>query len=84
MPPPGAAREEAQADAEAESLRLEMARHLERAVFPADRRTLLDVLEANHAPDTVLEAVRRLPQDGTYANVTEVAAAAGTGGRQAG
>jgi hypothetical protein len=84
VPPPGAEREEAQADAETESLRLEMARHLERAVFPADRGAVLEALEAHHAPDAVLEAARRLPQDGTYANVTEVVAAAGRDRRQAG
>jgi hypothetical protein len=54
-----------------------MARHLEGAVFPADRQTVLDVLEAHHAPDTVLEAARRLPDSGTYANVTEIVTAAG-------
>ncbi|MDQ1041226.1 hypothetical protein QFZ75_007642 [Streptomyces sp. V3I8] len=77
VPPPGAERDRARADSERESLRLEMARHLEGAVFPADRQTVLDVLEAHHAPDTVLEAARRLPDSGTYANVTEIVTAAG-------
>ncbi|MEU0103297.1 DUF2795 domain-containing protein [Streptomyces sp. NPDC006267] len=75
VPPPGAERQQTWAQAETEALRLQMARHLERAVFPADRRTVLDVLEEHHAPDTVLEAARHLPESGTYANVTEVVAA---------
>ncbi|MEU6388099.1 DUF2795 domain-containing protein [Streptomyces sp. NPDC046939] len=73
--PPGGEREEAQREADTESLRLELARHLERATFPADRQTLLDALQANHAPDTVLDAVRNLPDGATYTNVTEIAAA---------
>ncbi|MDX3527610.1 DUF2795 domain-containing protein [Streptomyces sp. ID05-39B] len=48
-------------------------RHLERTAFPADRRTVLDGLEAHHAPEPVLEAARGLPDDGgRYANTTEI------------
>ncbi|UUU29741.1 DUF2795 domain-containing protein [Streptomyces sp. CA-210063] len=72
VPPPGEERERAQADTEAEALRSELARHLERSVFPADRQTVLDVLEAHHAPDAALAAVRRLSDNGEYANVTEI------------
>ncbi|MFF7971074.1 DUF2795 domain-containing protein [Streptomyces sp. NPDC007905] len=72
VPPPGEEREQTQADAEAEFLRSELARHLERAAFPADRQTVLDVLEAHHAPDAALDAVRRLPDGGEYHNVTEI------------
>ncbi|MFI8192028.1 DUF2795 domain-containing protein [Streptomyces sp. NPDC085946] len=72
VPPPGEERDRARAEAEAETLRSDMARHLERAVFPADRRTVLDVLDAHHAPDHLLEAVRGLPDGGEYANVTEI------------
>lgn len=75
VPPPGEERERVQADTEAEALRSELARHLERAVFPADRQTVLDVLEAHHAPDATLDAVRRLPDSGEYANVTEIVTA---------
>ncbi|MER7729156.1 DUF2795 domain-containing protein [Streptomyces sp. NPDC096323] len=53
VPPPGAERDRAEAYADMESLRLEMARHLERTAFPADRQTVLDVLRGHHAPDTV-------------------------------
>ncbi|MGW5280346.1 DUF2795 domain-containing protein [Streptomyces collinus] len=77
VPARGEEREQARAAAEADSLRLELARHLERGAFPADRRRLLDVLEAHHAPDPVLQAVRKLPESGEYANVTEVVEALG-------
>ncbi|MEU3861738.1 DUF2795 domain-containing protein [Streptomyces sp. NPDC028722] len=77
VPPPGEQREQARAAAEADSLRIELARHLERAAFPGDRQRLLDMLQAHNAPDPVLEAVRKLPESGEYANVTEVARALG-------
>ncbi|MFF5025495.1 DUF2795 domain-containing protein [Streptomyces collinus] len=38
---------------------------------------MLDVLEAHHAPDPVLQAVRKIPESGEYANVTEVVEALG-------
>ncbi|APY84658.1 DUF2795 domain-containing protein [Streptomyces alfalfae] len=60
-------------DADAEDLRSELARHLERATFPADRRAVLEALEAHHAPEPTLEAVRRLPEGTRYANATESA-----------
>ncbi|MER7576540.1 DUF2795 domain-containing protein [Streptomyces sp. NPDC126514] len=77
VPPPGEDREQARAAAEADALRLELARHLERTAFPADRQRLLDVLEQHNAPDPVLEAARKLPQGGEYTNVTEVVEALG-------
>ncbi|MFI2373467.1 DUF2795 domain-containing protein [Streptomyces sp. NPDC018964] len=77
VPPPGEERDRARAEAEADSLRLELARHLDRTAFPADRRSVLEALEAHHAPDPVLEAARRLPEDGTYTNVTEIVEALG-------
>jgi hypothetical protein len=77
VPPPGAQREQARADAERQSLRLELARHLEPSVFPADRRKVLDTLQAHHAPDALLDFVRGLADSGTYANVTELVADGG-------
>ncbi|MGW7264530.1 DUF2795 domain-containing protein [Streptomyces sp. NPDC054842] len=77
VPPPGEGRDQARAAAEADALRLDLARHLERTAFPADRQTLLDTLEAHHAPDPTLEAARQLPEGGSYANVTEVVEALG-------
>ncbi|MGX1478513.1 UNVERIFIED_CONTAM: hypothetical protein RKD50_007321 [Streptomyces canus] len=81
VPPPGAERDRARAETEADSLRRELARHLDRTAYPADRRTVLDVLAAHHAPDPVLEAARSLPEGGSYANVTEIVDALGTGRR---
>ncbi|MEU3979131.1 DUF2795 domain-containing protein [Streptomyces sp. NPDC026672] len=72
VPPPGAERDRAWATTEADSLRLELARHMDRTAFPADRRRVLGTLEAHHAPDSVIDEVRALPPEGRYANVTEV------------
>ncbi|MFK4070198.1 DUF2795 domain-containing protein [Streptomyces sp. NPDC029674] len=77
VPPPGEDRDRARAAAEADALRLELSRHLERTTFPADRQTLLATLEAQHAPDHALEAVRRLPEGETYGDVTETVRALG-------
>nr|WP_223777618.1 DUF2795 domain-containing protein [Streptomyces sp. 135] len=73
VPPPGEERERARSFAEAEATRLELSRHLERSTFPADRQTLLETLESHHAPDSALQAVRRLPEGETYDNVTDAA-----------
>ncbi|MEU3610182.1 DUF2795 domain-containing protein [Streptomyces sp. NPDC035033] len=54
---------------------VEVARHLDRAAFPADARTLAAALEAGHAPGALVDAVRRLPEDGRYASPAEVARA---------
>ncbi|WP_063802868.1 MULTISPECIES: DUF2795 domain-containing protein [unclassified Streptomyces] len=64
-------------DADAEDLRSELAPHLERATFPADRRAVIKALEAHHAPEPTLEAARRLPEGTRYANATEIAGALG-------
>ncbi|UCM87466.1 DUF2795 domain-containing protein [Streptomyces marincola] len=74
VPPRGAPTTE---EAERESFRFELARHLRRTVFPADRDTLLDTLAAEHAPDGLAEPVRDLPADHRYANVQEVVDALG-------
>ncbi|WCN05274.1 DUF2795 domain-containing protein [Streptomyces sp. M92] len=81
VPASGEEREQGRVTAEAESLRGELARHLERTAFPADRETVLDVLEAHHAPDATLQAVRELPDGGEYANVTEIVNALYNGAR---
>jgi hypothetical protein len=71
VPPPGEERERARSAAEAEAMRLELSRHLERSTFPADRQTLLRTLESHHAPDSALAAVQRLPEGKTYDNVSD-------------
>lgn len=44
----------------------------ESAPLPADRRGCWSVLAAHNAAGPVLEAARRLPESGEYADVTEV------------
>ncbi|BCL27964.1 DUF2795 domain-containing protein [Streptomyces aurantiacus] len=83
VPPPGEERERARSAAEAEAMRLELSRHLERTTFPADRQTLLRTLESHHAPDSALAAVQRLPEGKTYDNVSDAVRAL-TPGRSAG
>ncbi|MFE4801044.1 DUF2795 domain-containing protein [Streptomyces sp. NPDC056708] len=77
VPPPGAERERARAEAEAEELRAELARRLNRAVFPADRASLLRTLSDAYAPDALMDAVRELPMDDRYANAGEITRALG-------
>lgn len=59
-------------DPSREALRLELARHLARTGFPADRDGLIAGLEGVHAPDQLVDTVRRLPPDRRYANAGEV------------
>ncbi|NBM19281.1 DUF2795 domain-containing protein [Streptomyces sp. GC420] len=72
VPPPGEERERAQARADAEALRFELARHLDRKSYPADRQSLTRTLAERHAPDEVLDAVRDLPSEGSYRNPEEI------------
>ncbi|MGK5532182.1 DUF2795 domain-containing protein [Streptomyces sp. URMC 129] len=74
VPPRGAAHTE---EARNEAFRFELARYLRRSVFPAERRELLGVLSETHAPDRLVDTVRELPSDHTYANVQEVVDALG-------
>jgi CBS domain-containing protein len=61
---------------EGAQLNIELARHLTRKTFPAKRNTLERVLEGNHAPDPVIDAVSRLPDgDHKYRNVQEIVTA---------
>jgi hypothetical protein len=55
--------------------RSRMGRYLRRSVFPADQRQLLAEAEENGAPDEIVEALRRVPQERTYGTVAEVWAA---------
>jgi hypothetical protein len=75
VPVPGAADPE---EAEAEALRSDLARHLGRGAFPADREGLKRTLMDQYAPDSLVETVRELPKGGgTYGNVQEVMSALG-------
>lgn len=64
-------------EAEAEALRSDLARHLGRNAFPAARRDLLRALLTANAPDTLVQAVRGLPEGGRYRNFQEVVLALG-------
>ena len=52
--------------------RSELAGWLGRAVFPADRRALLDWLRGQHAPDRVLSEVAAAPDDIQFGSVGEL------------
>lgn len=71
-PPPGSS--EGLTPAEIE-FRSQLARHLDRSTFPADRKALTRGLAAHQAPEPLLEAVRGLRGDRTYRNVDEAARA---------
>lgn len=61
----------------AETLRSDLARHLGRGAFPADRRTLVRAMLTAHAPDQLVDTVRELPRGDRYRNVQEVVVALG-------
>lgn len=58
-----------------DSVRLELARILHRGAFPAGPRELTRVLSRRHAPDTLVEALERLPRRARYGSVQELAEA---------
>lgn len=60
-------------------VRNDLARHLDRNVYPARRSALLGALHRHQAPDTLLERVSGLPADDVYPNVQEVVRALGYG-----
>ncbi|MGW0338071.1 DUF2795 domain-containing protein [Streptomyces sp. NPDC003011] len=57
------------------AVRLELARILGRSSFPASSGDLVHVLRRKNAPDTLVEALERLPRKDRYANVQELARA---------
>ncbi|OUC94258.1 DUF2795 domain-containing protein [Streptosporangium minutum] len=64
--------------------RSELARWISGAgVFPADRATLLARAEEQNAPDSVIGAVRSLPEK-TFTNLAEVAETLGYGKEDSG
>ncbi|MGH3310372.1 MAG: DUF2795 domain-containing protein [Streptomyces sp.] len=75
LPVPGTSDREELAD---EALRSDLARHLGRHSFPADRRALERSLLDEHAPEPLVETVRELPGGrARYGNVQEVMVALG-------
>ncbi|MEU9211597.1 DUF2795 domain-containing protein [Streptomyces sp. NPDC048415] len=63
------------ASASVEKVQLELARILGRTSFPAGPRDLIDTLRSKNAPDSLIEAVERLPRKTRYATARELATA---------
>lgn len=61
------------------ALRSELARHLDRSIYPARRAALLGALRRRQAPDALLDRVASLPPDEPYPNVQAVVRAMGFG-----
>jgi hypothetical protein len=60
-------------------VRSDLARHLERGVFPARRSALLGALHRHQASDALLDRVSALPHHEEYSNVQAVVRALGLG-----
>lgn len=58
-------------------LRSDLARHLDRAGFPATKQRLLQTLESHQAEQRLLDLLAPLPEDATFANLGEVLRALG-------
>ena len=64
-------------DWQAIELRSDLARHLDRAAFPATRAHLLQTLAAHQAEQRLLDLVSPLPGDTTFASLGELLRALG-------
>jgi hypothetical protein len=64
-------------DWETIELRSDLARHLDRATFPASRAHLLETLEAHQAEQRLLDLVSSLPARAKYASLGELLRAVG-------
>jgi hypothetical protein len=62
-------------DWQAVELRSDLARHLDRTVWPVTRGLLLEILTERHAGDRLLELVASLPEGQRYQNLRELAGA---------
>ncbi|NUU25140.1 MAG: DUF2795 domain-containing protein [Streptomycetaceae bacterium] len=78
-PPPGVVGEDL--SPEQVALRSELARHLDRGTFPANREALMAGLNAHRAPDPLIEAVGQLPANRSYHNLDEAVHALQPSGR---
>ena len=58
-------------------LRSDLARHLDRTAFPATRARLLEVLASHQAEQRLLDLVSPLPEDATFASLSELLHALG-------
>jgi hypothetical protein len=52
--------------------RSELARHLRGSIFPADRAAVVQCAIDEHAPDEIVDTLRRLPDVGVFPNVEAV------------
>ena len=59
--------------------RSELAVYLGKDVYPAGREELIEHATGANAPDRVLDELRRLPEDRTYANASDVWSTLGGG-----
>lgn len=59
------------------SLRSELARHLDRGVFPAHRGQLAHILAASEAEQRVQDLVRALPHDASFGSLADLLRALG-------
>jgi hypothetical protein len=75
VPPPGPERERSFEQAEEQELHRDMARHLDRTVFPADRQGLVRALEERQAPEPLVRVAQDLPEEGTYHNAFDIVTA---------
>jgi hypothetical protein len=64
-------------DWEAVELRSDLARHLDRTVWPATRKRLLEILTERNAGDRLLELLTSLPERQRYASLGELTRALG-------
>jgi hypothetical protein len=64
-------------DWETIELRSNLARHLDRAAFPASRAHLLETLAGHQAEQPLLDLVSSLPESATFANLGELLRALG-------
>ncbi|MEV0270569.1 DUF2795 domain-containing protein [Hamadaea sp. NPDC050747] len=64
-------------DADRREWRARIGSYLHKNTFPANRDAVVAAAEAENAPDDVLTALRKLPDDGEYANARELWGALG-------
>jgi hypothetical protein len=64
-------------DLDSLELRSDLARHLDRATFPADRDHLLDTLAAHKAPPSLMDLAAQLPEGTKFRHFGDVARALG-------
>ncbi|MEE1941183.1 DUF2795 domain-containing protein [Streptomyces sp. TRM 70361] len=60
-------------------VRSELARHLGKEIYPADRDTILETLRQNNAPDRLVDLAGRLPAGQEFQNVQDIVQVLGLG-----